>query len=105
VEMFGEERRLPAGPALLSLFTGAPLLAAAAYDLADGWTTHIEPPIEIERTGEMREDVIALTRILANRFERAIAAAPTQWHMFQPFWDDGEPRTAEVAGETGAVLS
>jgi lauroyl/myristoyl acyltransferase len=33
--------------------------------------------------------VTALTRLLARRFERSIAAAPTQWHMFQPAWPDG----------------
>jgi KDO2-lipid IV(A) lauroyltransferase len=33
--------------------------------------------------------VAALTRLVAERFERAIAAHPTDWHMFQPAW---EPR-------------
>jgi lauroyl/myristoyl acyltransferase len=95
VEMFGEERRMPSGPALLSLFTGSPLLPAACYDLAEGWTVYIDPPLEIERTGEMRRDVAALTRLLARRFERAIAAAPTQWHMFQPAWEGGPEARAE----------
>jgi lauroyl/myristoyl acyltransferase len=35
----------------------------------------------------MREDVAALSRLMAERFERAIAAKPTDWHMFQPAWD------------------
>jgi len=89
VEMFGEERRMPAGPALLALTTGSPLLPAACYDEGDGWVTYVEPPVEIERTESLREDVTALTRLLARRFERSIAAAPTQWHMFQPAWPDG----------------
>jgi lauroyl/myristoyl acyltransferase len=89
VDMFGEERRMPPGPALLSLATGSPLLPAACYDTQDGWITYIEPPLEIERSSVMRDDVAALTRLLARRFERAIAAAPTQWHMFQPAWDGG----------------
>jgi phosphatidylinositol dimannoside acyltransferase len=88
VEMFGEERRMPAGPALLAHFTGSPLLPAACYETQDGWVVYIEPPLEIEPTGETREDVGALTRLLAKRFERAIAAAPTQWHMFQPAWPE-----------------
>jgi phosphatidylinositol dimannoside acyltransferase len=93
VEMFGEERRMPPGPALLSLVTGSPLLPAACYDEAEGWVTFIDPPLEVERTGRMREDVTALTRLLAKRFERAIAAAPTQWHMFQPAWGGSEAPT------------
>jgi phosphatidylinositol dimannoside acyltransferase len=98
VEMFGQERRMPPGPALLSLVTGAPLLPAACYDEADGWVTYVEPPLEIERTGDMRQDVTALTRLLARRFERAIAAAPTQWHMFQPAWDGKGPEAPTGAG-------
>lgn len=89
VEMFGEPRRMPAGPALLSVFTGSPLLPAACYDVGDGWVVYIDEPLEVERTGVMRDDVAALTRLLAKRFERSIAAAPTQWHMFQPAWGGG----------------
>jgi phosphatidylinositol dimannoside acyltransferase len=103
VEMFGRERRMPAGPAMLSLFTGSPLLPAACYDLEDGWTTYIEEPLDLERSGAMREDVTALTRLLAKRFERAIAAAPTQWHMFQPFWED-RPTPAEAAAGAAAAV-
>jgi phosphatidylinositol dimannoside acyltransferase len=93
VEMFGATRKLPAGPAYLSLATGAPISTAAVYTTGDGWRCRIEPPIEIERTGSMREDVTAVTHVIARQFERAIAAAPTDWHMFQPAWDDAsDPR-------------
>ncbi len=88
VEMFGAPRRLPAGPALLSLATGSPLMACPVYDLEDGWMIHINPPIEVDRSGELRRDVVALTEKLGAEFERAIAAAPTQWHMFQPAWEE-----------------
>jgi phosphatidylinositol dimannoside acyltransferase len=103
VEMFGETRRMPAGPALLSLFTGSPLLPCACYDLADGWVLVVESPLEIERSGVMRDDVVALTRLLAKRFERSIAAAPTQWHMFQPAWADGPLVPAASAGAGAAA--
>jgi lauroyl/myristoyl acyltransferase len=105
VEMFGRPRRIPAGPALLSLFTGSPLMPAACYDVEDGWVVQIGEPLEIERTGSMRDDVTTLTRLLAARFERSISAAPTQWHMFQPAWPDGTRAeasplaTAGLAGE------
>jgi phosphatidylinositol dimannoside acyltransferase len=90
VEMFGERRLMPAGPALLALLTGSPLMACPTYDYEDGWVIHIGPPLEVERTDVLRTDVTALTRLLAAHFERAIAAIPTQWHMFQPAWPDGE---------------
>jgi lauroyl/myristoyl acyltransferase len=107
VKMFGEERRMPAGPALLSLATGCPLMSAACYDTPDGWVTYISPPIEIERTESLRDDVTTVTRILALHFERAIAAAPTQWHMFQPAWEEQsdavEGAPASAAASAGAA--
>jgi phosphatidylinositol dimannoside acyltransferase len=89
VEMFGEERRMPSGPALLSLATGSPLLPCAVYDEGDGWMIRVHRPLEIERTDDLRADVATLTQELARGFEKAISAAPTQWHMFQPAWEDG----------------
>lgn len=92
VTMFGEGRRMPAGPALLSLATGSPLLPCATYDTEDGWVVVINPPLDVEQTGDRRKDVVAMTQALAEEFERAIAAAPTQWHMFQPAWErEGTP--------------
>jgi KDO2-lipid IV(A) lauroyltransferase len=88
VEMFGAKRLLPAGPALLSLTTGAPLCVCAVFTTAQGWHTVIGPPVQIERTGVMRHDVTTLTRVIARGFERYIASAPADWHMFQPAWDE-----------------
>ena len=89
VEMFGAPRKVPAGPALLSITSGAPLLMCSSYTLDDGYEVRIGAPIEAERTGELRRDVEALSRAMADGFERAIAARPTDWHLFQPGWDDG----------------
>ena len=86
VEMFGASRRVPAGPALLSLSTGAPLLMCPTYTTPRGWIVRIGRPIEIERSGTMRADVTSLTRAMAAEFERAISAHPPDWHMFQPAW-------------------
>ncbi len=97
VEMFGATRRVPAGPALLSLSSGAPLVVCPVYTREDGWEVRIEEPLEIERTGVMREDVAALSRLMAERFERAIAAKPTDWHMFQPAWDGSASTAAAPA--------
>jgi KDO2-lipid IV(A) lauroyltransferase len=52
----------------------------------------------------MRADVTALTRLLAKRFERAISAAPTQWHMFQPAWGP-EASEERAAGAAAAAAS
>ena len=86
VEMFGRTRRMPAGPALLSLSSGAPLLSGPTYTTGDGWI-EVLTPVSIEPTGKRKDDIIALTRALAAAFEQAIAAAPPDWHLFQPGWE------------------
>jgi KDO2-lipid IV(A) lauroyltransferase len=86
VEMFGRTRRMPAGPALLSLSSGAPLLSGPVYTTPDGWI-EVLTPVSIEPTGKRKQDIVALTRALAAAFEQAIAAAPSDWHLFQPAWE------------------
>lgn len=88
VEMFGRARRIPAGPALLSLTTQAPLLVCPVFTRDLGWTVSIGEPLRIERSGVMRKDVEALSSLMAEAFERSIAAKPPDWHMFQPAWGD-----------------
>jgi lauroyl/myristoyl acyltransferase len=86
VEMFGRTRRLPAGPALLSITAGAPLIPSPVYTTDRGCRVQFHEPLRAEATGERKRDVVTLTRMLAASFERAIAAAPADWHMFQPGW-------------------
>lgn len=86
VQMFGAERRVPAGPGLLSVTTGAPVLVCSSYTTEDGWLVRVEPPLVVERTGNTRADVTALSHRIAASFERAIAARPPDWHLFQPAW-------------------
>ena len=86
VEMFGRTRKMPAGPALLSLSSGAPLLSGPVYTTPDGWI-EVLTPVSIEPTGKRKADIVALTRALAAAFEQAIAAAPSDWHLFQPAWE------------------
>jgi KDO2-lipid IV(A) lauroyltransferase len=87
VEMFGAPRRLPAGPAMLALSTGAPLVSADVYQTPEGWTIAFAPVPDVARTGDRRTDVTAITREVARAFERGISAAPEDWHLFQPAWD------------------
>jgi phosphatidylinositol dimannoside acyltransferase len=86
VEMFGRTRRMPAGPALLALSAGAPLISGPTYTTRDGWV-EVLTPVTIEPTGRRKDDIVALTRALAAAFEQAIAAAPPDWHLFQPGWE------------------
>ena len=59
VEFFGEHTTLPAGPATLSLRTGAPILPVGCY-FTPAWNGHhavVRPPIPTDRRGELRDDV------------------------------------------------
>jgi KDO2-lipid IV(A) lauroyltransferase len=87
VEFFGERTRLPAGPATLSLRTGAPIVPTAVYYEPGGLHLGaVGHPIELDRKGSMAEDIAAVTQELAHRLETLIRAAPEQWHLFQPNW-------------------
>jgi KDO2-lipid IV(A) lauroyltransferase len=88
VEFFGERTTLPAGPAMLALRTGAPILPTTIYFTGhnDGHLGVVRPPIVIERTGKLRDDVSIVTQQLAAELEICIRRAPDQWHLFQPNW-------------------
>jgi len=87
VTFFGERTRLPGGPALLALRTGAPLLPVG-LSFGPHWAhgAQILPPLATERRARLRDDVIRVTQDLASNFEQLIRARPEQWLMLQPMW-------------------
>ncbi len=99
VDFFGERTTLPAGPATLSLRTGAPLLPTGVYFTAryNGHHGIVRPPIPIQRLGGgLRDDVARVTQLLAAELEFLIRRAPEQWHLFQPNWPS-DPGYADSA--------
>ena len=86
VDFFGERTTLPAGPVTMALRTGAPILPTAVYYRGRSHLGVVRPPLDLTRRGSLREDVARLTQDLAHELERLIAAAPEQWHVFQPNW-------------------
>ena len=88
VEFFGERTTLPAGAATLGLRTGAPVLPTVVYYERDrrGLSGIVRPPLELARTGRLRDDVVAGTQALAHELESFIRKAPEQWHLMQPNW-------------------
>ena len=113
VEFFGERTTLPAGPATLALRTGAHLLPTAVYSgPGRDHTAVVLPPVSTQRTGRLRQDVVAVTQRLAHDLERLIRRAPEQWHLFQPNWpsdrhgpDRGTARSGESGSVDGAAMS
>ena len=88
VEFFGERTTLPAGPAMLGLRVGAPVLPVGVYFTSDynGHHALVRPPLSMQRTGGLRDDVARITQNLARELEFLIRRAPEQWHLFQPNW-------------------
>jgi KDO2-lipid IV(A) lauroyltransferase len=88
VTFFGEETRLPAGPAMLAMRTGAPVLPTAVYFTGerDGHLGVVRPPVVVTRTKDRRADIARFTQALALELEALILRAPEQWHLFQPNW-------------------
>jgi KDO2-lipid IV(A) lauroyltransferase len=86
VEFFGERTTLPGGPATLALRAGAPVLPTVIYFDGPGHHAAVRPPVQIERTSSIRDDVAALTQAIATELEALIRAAPDQWHLMQPNW-------------------
>lgn len=91
VEFFGHPTTIPAGPATLALRMGATLLPCAVYYAENGLHRGVvRPPISLERTGSLREDIQRITQTLAHEFEHLISLAPEQWHVLQANWPDLE---------------
>jgi KDO2-lipid IV(A) lauroyltransferase len=87
VEFLGERTTLPAGPAMLALRSGAPLIAVGCYFRPHGrHELRILDPIDTGRTGGIRDDVMRVTQELARRFEDLIREQPEHWHLLQPNW-------------------
>lgn len=82
VTFFGEQAKMPAGPALLAVRTGAALLPVRSLFTEDGWQIRIHPPVHVAG----KEGIGAATQAMADVFAGDIAARPVDWHMMQKFW-------------------
>ncbi|GAA2498148.1 phosphatidylinositol mannoside acyltransferase [Winogradskya humida] len=85
VEFFGGRTRMPPGPALLAIRTGAPLYAA------DLWFTETKTMGRIRRVEPATEGALDVrvkqtTQRLADAYALGIADHPQDWHMLQKLW-------------------
>ncbi|GAA3148454.1 phosphatidylinositol mannoside acyltransferase [Planomonospora alba] len=93
VSFFGAATRMPAGPGLLAVHTGAALLPVITYFHGRDWGLEIHEEIEVPAEGTRQEKAAAVTQSLAAVFEKGIAEHPEDWHMLQRLWlEDLEPR-------------
>ena len=95
ITFFGYPARMPAGPALLSIQTGAPFLTAFVRYIDTGIEITFEPIIEVPEDGKNSEKVSAMIQESANRLERHLREHVTDWHMLQRIWIDGDFKERE----------
>lgn len=95
VEFFGETARMPAGPSLLAIQTGAVLLPVNLWFEGTVMRGRVHPPVEVPATGSRAEKSAAMTQAMADGFAVGIAEHPEDWHMLQRLWTaDLTPRPA-----------
>ncbi len=87
VELFGAKTRLPLGPAVLAVESGAPMFVVGTRRTDWGsWAIRVER-IEPVATGTLRQRIVAQLDAQARAFERIVADAPEQWWTcFFPVW-------------------
>jgi KDO2-lipid IV(A) lauroyltransferase len=120
VRFFGGRTRMPAGPAMLSLRTGAPLYVVSLWYEGHRTVGVLDGPVAVPQEGPLDLRVRALTQAVADVFARRIAEHPQDWHMLQRLWlsdtdgpaarpsdvsDAPTVRSSDAAGADGARAS
>lgn len=106
-QLFGAPARLPIGPAMLSVESGAPVYVVGARRTGVGRYKGRLEPVVVPADGSRRERVTATTAAIAHAFERIVEDAPEQWWaVFFPIWPDlEEPAAAAVNREPVAATT
>jgi phosphatidylinositol dimannoside acyltransferase len=79
VKFFGEQAKMPAGPARLARNTGASLLPVGCWFTESGWGFRVHPPVDVT-------DLTSATQSVADAFAADITEHPEDWHMLQRLW-------------------
>ncbi|MEJ2729857.1 MAG: lysophospholipid acyltransferase family protein [Deltaproteobacteria bacterium] len=87
-------RRATATPAaaLLGLRCKSPIIPAFCHRDATGrLIVQVEPPVEIQRTNDLRSDLQTNTQLITDRVERAVLRHPEQWNWMLKRWKEFYP--------------
>ncbi len=87
---FDAKRSYPKGPAVYALRYNVPIVIG--YFIRQQRKNHppylgiIEPPIEFQPSGDLNNDIVNLTNIIAQHLNRLISHYPDQWLVFNAEW-------------------
>jgi len=90
VDFFGKKAKMPIGPALLSLRTGAPLITAQVSYNPKGIQIDFLGPLTPRIQGTLEDRAKDLVQQCADNFANGISKKPEDWHMLQRIWIDSE---------------
>ena len=90
VNFLGGIAKMPAGPAILALKTGAPLVTAYIRYLEKGIEITFDETIKLPVAGSEEEQIKIVTQSMADNFAKRIKESPVDWHMLQRIWVDEE---------------
>ncbi|MGD8992441.1 MAG: lysophospholipid acyltransferase family protein [Desulfobacterales bacterium] len=92
VNFFGRRATATPAAALLGLRCKSPIVPAFCHRTAKGsLIVEIEPPVEMERTNDLRVDLQTNTQRITDRVECAIRKYPEQWNWMLKRWKDFYP--------------
>ena len=90
VNFFGHTAKMPAGPAILALKTGSPLITAYIRYLYTGIEITCDETIKPPIGGSEADSIKSITQSMADNFAKRIKASPVDWYMLQRIWLDEE---------------
>jgi len=90
VNFLGGIAKMPAGPAILAIKSGSPLVTAYIRYLDNGIEITFDETIKLPIAGNEEEQVRTVTQSMADNFAKRIKDSPVDWHMLQRIWVDEE---------------
>ena len=90
VNFLGGIAKMPAGPAILAIKSGSPLVTAYIRYLDEGIEITFDETIQLPISGSEEEQIRIVTQSMADNFAKSIQDSPVDWHMLQRIWVDEE---------------
>ena len=90
VNFLGGIAKMPAGPAILAIKSGSPLVTAYIRYLDEGIEITFDETIQLPSSGSEEEQIRIVTQSMADNFAKRIQDSPVDWHMLQRIWVDEE---------------
>ena len=90
VNFLGGIAKMPAGPAILAIKSGSPLVTAYIRYLDEGIEIIFDETIQLPISGSEEEQIRIVTQSMADNFAKRIQDSPVDWHMLQRIWVDEE---------------